>query len=118
LTIRAIRSAPVRTFLPADSKPLKVFEDVIDGSLGRPFHIRIFDPQDEGSSSAFCKEIVEKSGSGIPDMEKPCGGRSKAHTNREGHLKPFYTFRVALTQAFLLISSKIKIPISKKIPMT
>jgi hypothetical protein len=59
LTIRTIRSAPVRAFLPTDSQPLEVFENVIDGGLGGPFHIRIFDPQDEGPSMTFCKEIIE-----------------------------------------------------------
>jgi hypothetical protein len=102
LTIRAIRSVLVRTFLPADPQPLKVFEDVIDGGIRRPFHIRIFNPQDEGPPMTFCKEIIEKGGSSISDMEKPCRGRSEPYSNRWDHLKPFYIFRVVLPKGLYL----------------
>jgi hypothetical protein len=85
LTIGTILSPPIRTFFPADPQPFKIFEDMVDGGIGRSLHIRIFNSKDENSVVMLCKKVIEKSGSGIPDVEETGGGGSEADAHIGNH---------------------------------
>jgi len=69
LAIRAIGSAPVGTFVPLDSQPMKIFNDSIKGGFRRSLQIRILDPKDEGALMGSGKEVVVQGCSCISDVE-------------------------------------------------
>jgi hypothetical protein len=52
----------------------------------------------------FRKEIVEKGGSGISDMEKSGWGRSEAYSNIWNHLIPSIVFRTDVAREGSIIS--------------
>jgi hypothetical protein len=81
LAIGAIGSAPVGTFVPLDSQPMKILNDSIEGGLRRSLCIRILDPEDEGALMGSGKEVVVYGCSCISDVEKAGGSRSKTNSN-------------------------------------
>jgi hypothetical protein len=70
---------------------LKIFENTFHGGLGRSLDIGIFNPENEDSPMAFCKDIIEKGSSSVSDMEKTGWGWCKAYPNIWIHLKPLTT---------------------------
>jgi hypothetical protein len=81
-------STLIRTFIPEDTQPAEIFDDLIDRGVGRSLQIGIFNPQDQYAPVPFGQEEVKESGSGVPDVKKSCWGRSKADANSGGHLMP------------------------------
>jgi hypothetical protein len=61
---------------------MEIFENVINGGVGRSHDVRIFNPEDERSFVALCKDVIKEGGPGISDMEKPGRGRGKANPYR------------------------------------
>jgi hypothetical protein len=99
LAVGAIGTFPVRTFVPLDSQPMKIFNDAIEGGLRRSLQIRILDPEDEGALMFSGKEVIVQSCSGISDVEKPGGSRSKTNSYiRSSHSKPLVNIVVDVTQ--------------------
>jgi hypothetical protein len=92
LAIGAIGSAPVGTFVPLDSQPMKIFNDLIEGGFRRSLHVRILDPEDEGALMGSGKEVVVEGCSCISDVEKPGGSRSKTTRTLDYYLLPFFMY--------------------------
>jgi len=81
LAIGTISGMAFRAFLPGDAQPSKVFQNAIHGGVRRSFHVGIFNPEDERSLMAPCKNIIEEGGSSVSDMKEPGRSGSKADTD-------------------------------------
>jgi len=85
LTIWTHQSIAVRSLVPQDPQPSKIFHDPIHGGIVRSLQIRVFDTKNQCPLITSCKKKIEESSPGISDMEKPGGGRSKANPNLRCH---------------------------------
>jgi hypothetical protein len=103
---------------------MKIFNDAIEGGLRRSLQIRILDPKDEGALMFSGKEVIVQGCSGISDVEKPSGSRSKTNSYiLRSHSKPSVNIAVDVTQTVgdyfeipnpnLQIPNKFQIPKSK-----
>jgi hypothetical protein len=120
LAIGAIRAFPVGTFVPLDSQPMKIFNDAVEGGLRRSLQIRILDPEDEGAPMFSGKEVIVQGCSGISDVEKPGGSRSKTNSYiRRSHSKPLVNIMVDVREAvrdyFEIPNPNLQIPIVKRV---
>jgi len=67
----------------------------------------------------FGEDVIEESGSGISDVEKTGGGRSKTDTHDLSHLKPSnLVFRSPerVSEFSVILNSKLQISNSKQVP--
>ena len=63
------------------AEPAHPLENFVDGILGGPLHIRVFDPQDELSAVMAGKQPVEQGSTGAADMQIAGWGRGETGNN-------------------------------------
>ena len=69
LDVRRKGSADVRSFIPAQSKPMKVFDDGITKLSPASIPIQIFDPENEPSASLSSAFLRTPKRYGVPDVQ-------------------------------------------------
>src|SRR5690348_15810532 len=79
LAIRRMRSAQIRTFIPVQTEPLEVGDELIVETGFTAFDIRVLDARHHGSAVPAREEPVEQGGTCIADMEMPGGRGSKTN---------------------------------------
>src|SRR5262249_11368312 len=71
LPVGCERAAHVRTFLPVDAKPLKIFEELVFVACFAALEVGVFNPQDHGALHLAGEEPVVKRCAGIANMQLP-----------------------------------------------
>ncbi len=81
LAIGAKGSADVRAFVPVESKPLQVGNQLIFKARLAAFDIGIFYAKNHGAAMMTGEEPVKQRGAGVADVEMSGGRRGESHAN-------------------------------------
>ena len=82
LTIGSIRSAQVRPFVPIETQPLEVGDELVFKTGLAAFNVRVFDAQHHGAAILSGKKPVEQGGTCIANVQMPGGRGRKTYADR------------------------------------
>ena len=82
LAIWSIWPAHIGAFVPVQTEPLEIGDELIFKTSFAAFDVGVFDPQDDGATMAAGEEPIEQSSTRIAHMK--LAGRRRSKTNSHG----------------------------------